>query len=185
MVYLYRLNVTSRVLLLSLLLYLTTLTCCKREHAPPPPPRFLMTNSLFDVFFTDAKTGWAVGKLGKIVHTGDGEETWRGQKSHTDNNLRGVYFLNDKLGWVVGDLGTLLHTTDGGQVWMPQASGTTRHLREVLFLDDSRDLRVADPGAHCLRRCGQQCTAGHGLGIGIVVRERPDPRHGDHHRVCG
>lgn len=119
---------------------------CRREEPGPPLPRSLITSSLFDLFFISAQEGWAAGKQGKIVHTGDGGKQWESQRSNTDNALRGIYFLNDFTGWVVGDLGTLLHTENAGQLWDRQETGTEHHLRDVWFADADTGLIVGEQG---------------------------------------
>jgi len=140
-------NFLSRILWASILLYLIVLAGCKgREEAVSAPPKSFMTNSLFKIFFVDMKNGWAVGKLGKIVHTYDRGKVWETQNSGTDCNLRGVYFLNDQVGWTVGDRGTILHTSDGGRVWVSQASGTDHHLRDVFFLNETQGWIVGEQG---------------------------------------
>ncbi len=119
---------------------------CGREKVAPPPPRAQVTNSLFDVFFIDNRTGWTVAKLGMIAATTDGGAFWKVQKSITDSNLRGIYFINDQEGWVVGDLGTVLHTVNAGQEWTFQESGTKKHLRDVYFFDRDSGFIVGEQG---------------------------------------
>jgi hypothetical protein len=50
---------------------------------------------LHGVFFLpDARTGWAVGDAGKIVHTADGGAHWAPQTSGTGFALQGVWFTS-------------------------------------------------------------------------------------------
>ena len=136
-----------RVLLVLIFLCIPVLTCCTRAEGPAQaPPRFQMSNSFFNVFFTDAKKGWAVGKLGTLVHTDNGGSYWGRQNSITDCNLRGLYFTDDKTGWVVGDRGIIRHTTDGGRTWAKQDSGTEHHLRSVFFFGPDKGFIVGEQG---------------------------------------
>jgi photosystem II stability/assembly factor-like uncharacterized protein len=70
--------------------------------------------SLYDVSFTDADTGTAVGQNGTIVRTTNGGTTWVEQDSGTTNNLAGVSFVDANTGWAAGSNGTILHTKNGG-----------------------------------------------------------------------
>ncbi|MGD2111478.1 MAG: YCF48-related protein, partial [Phycisphaerae bacterium] len=83
---------------------------------------------LVDVFFSDKRTGWAVGCDGSIVHTDDGGETWTRQVSRTDEALGSVYFVDDSRGWVVGTNGTILATIDGGETWFHQTLRSDKEL---------------------------------------------------------
>ena len=40
-----------------------------------------LESTLYDVDFIDNEQGWAVGYLGKIIHTTDGGATWNEQTS--------------------------------------------------------------------------------------------------------
>ena len=73
-------------------------------------------NSLYDVHFTDANTGWAVGAEGTVLHTTDGGSTWTTQISGTRNWLVDVHFTDATTGWAVGAWVTILHTTTGGSI---------------------------------------------------------------------
>ena len=74
-----------------------------------------------DIWFKDARMGWAVNSDGKILRTDDGGDTWIEQKLLPDAYLRCVGFAADgRSGWV----GALdpprdrLHVTrDGGATW--------------------------------------------------------------------
>ena len=81
--------------------------------------------SLYDVFFTDASNGTAVGWFGTILGTTNGGTTWTLQTSGTTKGLMGVSFIDVNNGTVIGDGGVLLRTTNGGTTWTSQLSGTT------------------------------------------------------------
>lgn len=72
--------------------------------------------SLNSVFFTDSKTGYAVGDGGTILKTINGGTNWIQQVSGTTEFLNSVYFTDNKTGYAVG-FGVILKTTDSGETW--------------------------------------------------------------------
>ncbi len=109
--------------------------------SPPPDDA-----TLEDIFFTDAKHGWAVGVEGTILATGDGGRSWQAQTSDTTAPLRAVHFTDATHGWAVGVEGTILATGDGGHSWQAQISGTTTWLDSVYFADTNHGWVVGDEG---------------------------------------
>ena len=103
--------------------------------------------SLFDLDFIDSFNGWAVGKLGLVLHTQDGGRTYEELPAATDRHLHGVKFIDPAEGWVVGEDGTIMRTADGGQSWLPQTSGVAETLRGVEFIDSSSGWAVGENGA--------------------------------------
>lgn len=103
--------------------------------------------TLSRMFFTDAKTGWAVGHSGVVLGTNDGGDHWRllldgkraaalesaaaqaeGNPTRQANAERlvqdgadkpffGLHFTDTKHGLVVGAYGIAFVTEDGGQTW--------------------------------------------------------------------
>lgn len=105
------------------------------------------TKSLFNVFFSDANTGTAVGADGTVLHTTDGgRSNWVSQSSGTLSYLSGVSFIDANIGVVVGSEGTILHTTDGGTTWVSQSSGTTAYLLGMSFIDANIEIAVGSGG---------------------------------------
>ncbi|MBI4489368.1 MAG: hypothetical protein HY694_09810 [Deltaproteobacteria bacterium] len=98
------------------------------------------------VAFIDAKTGWAVGYDGTILHTSDGGQTWNLQASKVAVPLSSVAFIDAKTGWAVGYGGTILHTSDGGQTWNLQASKRNEYLYSFTFVDAKMGWVVGDRG---------------------------------------
>lgn len=80
--------------------------------------------NLFDVCFTNANTGYAVGLDGVILKTNDAGISWAPQNSGTTNGISSVYFTDADTGYAVGSGSNLLKTTDGGLNWnlLPGAS---------------------------------------------------------------
>jgi photosystem II stability/assembly factor-like uncharacterized protein len=103
------------------------------------------TKNLYDVSFTDAKTGTVVGESGTILRTSDRGSTWTNQQV-TSKTLRGVSFTDAIHGTVVGDSGTIFRTTNGGANWAPQSSGTTKSLSSVSFTDTMTGAAVGESG---------------------------------------
>jgi len=72
--------------------------------------------NLNKVLFLDARTGWAVGKGGTILHTTDGGQNWQPQASESDENFIDIDFINPTTGWAVSSR-IILRTQDGGRTW--------------------------------------------------------------------
>jgi photosystem II stability/assembly factor-like uncharacterized protein len=89
---------------------------------------------LLSVVFADEKNGWACGRLGTILHTADGGQTWVPQQSNTYFTLSSLSFVDASNGWVVGEEGTILHTSNGGKTWEKQKSPETLYLFGVHFV---------------------------------------------------
>lgn len=84
-------------------------------------------------FQPDGNSGWAVGALGKIVHTTNAGATWAQQSSTVSNPLNSVWFTSATEGWIAGDGGRVLHTTDAGTNWAVMPAGTTDNLNGIVF----------------------------------------------------
>jgi photosystem II stability/assembly factor-like uncharacterized protein len=59
------------------------------------------------VQFLNDDDGWAVGRGGTILRSGDAGRTWVQQGATTKQNLYSLHF-NKKVGWAVGGGGTIL-----------------------------------------------------------------------------
>ena len=70
---------------------------------------------LSSVHFIDAGRGWAVGRGGAILATGNGGKTWTAQTSDTQALLGSVHFSDASHGWAAGDKGAILATGNGGR----------------------------------------------------------------------
>ena len=84
--------------------------------------------NLFGVAAISPTSAWAVGDLGIVVRTSDGEK-WEkvpfDQATYADDNvperlLNAVVFTSPSEGWIAGEFATLLRTSDGGQTWVGQ-----------------------------------------------------------------
>jgi photosystem II stability/assembly factor-like uncharacterized protein len=87
------------------------------RQAREVPTRVLLTS----VSFVGDKLGWASGHWGLILHTEDGGETWKIQRSDTtvDQPLFSVHFSDPSNGIAVGLWSLAVRTTDGGATWTP------------------------------------------------------------------
>lgn len=81
----------------------------------------------FQALAVRGSEAWLVGRPGSVVvHTADGGQTWRLQKTGQRLPLASVSFLNDKQGWAVGAAGVILATEDGGANWRLRRRGAGR-----------------------------------------------------------
>jgi photosystem II stability/assembly factor-like uncharacterized protein len=106
------------------------------------------TTDLWDVFFVNSDTGYAVGGnmatgyQGIVLRTTDGGITWTSQDIPTNRALYGVFFTNDSTGMAVGQDGMILRTTDCGETWTSLEIETPTFLMGVFFTDDSSGVVV-------------------------------------------
>ena len=92
-------------------------------------------DTIEDVDFCGAGSGWAVGWNGTVLATTDGGVTWRRHASGVTSALLSVCFPTRSHGWATGADGVILHTADGGKHWAPQTSGTSEWLYGIAFAD--------------------------------------------------
>ncbi|GJI90406.1 WD40/YVTN/BNR-like repeat-containing protein [Duganella hordei] len=81
-----------------------------------------VSTMLNSVSFADARSGWAVGHWGVILHSRDGGESWELQRLAADEDrpLFAVHFFNAREGVAVGLWSLVLVTEDGGKTWQKQ-----------------------------------------------------------------
>jgi photosystem II stability/assembly factor-like uncharacterized protein len=89
------------------------------------------------LFFTDENHGWIVGRLGLILYTSDGGNTWQIQRDIKtgQEELNDVFFIDKNFGWTAGGKGTLLYTINGGKKWMKKDIATDNDLTSIYFRD--------------------------------------------------
>jgi photosystem II stability/assembly factor-like uncharacterized protein len=110
--------------------------------------------SIYDIFFINNMTGWAVGSLGAIYHTSDGGKSWATQRSELELisgapnpasegikrfKMRAVQFVDASHGFAAAESGTdtigrMLTTSDGGATWSKRWSPPDAGLIDVHFL---------------------------------------------------
>lgn len=85
-------------------------------------------NILYDVSFSDASHGCAVGNLTTLFCTSDGGKTWmegdvlpapkpNGKTPFNPGAYKRIVLLPNGMGWVITDGGYVYQTTDGGHTW--------------------------------------------------------------------
>lgn len=67
-----------------------------------------------DVTFADARYGWAVGRVGRVIATTDGGKTWTAQEVPSYRDLWRIQAVDGKTAWIEGQGGTVLATGNGG-----------------------------------------------------------------------
>lgn len=91
--------------------------------------------------------GYAVGDLGRISSTVDGENWEDFQNIPTSNKLLDVFFPNAHQGWAVGTGGTIVFTNDRSDSWSPQsAPAGVGNLNSVHFITREHGIAVGDGG---------------------------------------
>ena len=117
------------------------------------------TVTLTAVWFSDEKTGWAVGHDTLILHTTDGGETWVKQfgGGESDNALLSVFFKDAQRGIAVGAFNYTVETQDAGKTWVerktlvpPSATATAPAAAPAAStepFDPTKTTRSADPYA--------------------------------------
>jgi photosystem II stability/assembly factor-like uncharacterized protein len=102
-----------------------------------------LDSHLFGISAVSDHEAWAVGDLGVVLHTRDGNE-WSpveiSEEVLGDGNLvervyNSVRFVDHANGWIVGEFATTLRTTDGGETWV--AARSLEGSVEDLYLFDA------------------------------------------------
>ena len=79
------------------------------------------TKPFLDVWFYDAKMGFAVGAYGMVFHTTDGGKSWIDWSANLDNNdrlhINGISMVGPRALMLVGEQGLLLRSDDMGNNW--------------------------------------------------------------------
>jgi photosystem II stability/assembly factor-like uncharacterized protein len=128
-------------ILIILFIYFEIHSCSEDRLIEPNGPNPESTDLIckaHKVFFIDHDTGWVLGKLGTMMRTTDGGETWHGTVI-PDASLNGVFFLDRNRGWIVGKAGKIYRSFDGGVMWertifSGEPQGTD--LYDIQFLND-------------------------------------------------
>lgn len=105
------------------------------------------TDSLNDVRFVNADTGWVVGNSGRIMHTMDGGKNWHTQNSTTSYNLRSIFFVNDSTGWIAGNGNVVIRTKDGGNTWHQLTAYEDVAILSIIFVDSLHGWYLARPSS--------------------------------------
>lgn len=79
-----------------------------------------VANPLMDVWFRDAKTGFAVGAFGEMIMTTDGGANWEfvgNRINNPDSNHLNAIVGQGNLMYIAGEAGHVYRSTDGGASW--------------------------------------------------------------------
>jgi len=105
--------------------------------------------SLRGLSVVNARTLWASGTGGRVVHTADGGATWRVDTipNATHLDLRAIHARNARVAHVAATAGRIFRTRDGGRTWMQtyQAPDTSVFLDAIEFWDDRNGVALGDP----------------------------------------
>ena len=93
---------------------------------------------LTDVFFLDAKRGWAVGHDVTVLQTTDGGLNWSVQhhEPKMDKPLFGIHFKDKDNGIAFGAYGLFMRSKDGGASWQQEFHGELLHPDDLEYLND-------------------------------------------------
>ncbi|NHM07601.1 hypothetical protein G4D82_10240 [Flavobacterium sp. CYK-4] len=95
-----------------------------------------------DLTFTDAQTGYAISRLGKIVKTTDAGITWTTLNSGATQPLKRIHFVNHNLGFAIGSDPSgnfVLRTNNAGQTWtsINLTSTSNSSLNSIYFINET------------------------------------------------
>ncbi len=97
---------------------------------------------IFDVFFLNADTGFAVTHGMKILRTYDAGNSWQILQQYVAEKpwlpLRAIQFVDENVGFVAGGIGysqgIIYKTTNGGDTW--QYEWFEQELRDIFFINE-------------------------------------------------
>lgn len=99
---------------------------------------------LLDVWFANAKTGFAVGSYGFIFRTDDGGKTWTDWAAHVPNpdrfHLNGITEITGGALVIAGEAGTIFLSTDHGDTWESVESPYTGSFFGVMGTGDVNEI---------------------------------------------
>ncbi len=109
-------------------------------------PQFI----IYDIFFINPSTGWAVGSDTKqnavILKSDNGGITWTRWPSSTNAKLFANYMVTPTTGFNCGQDGKIEKTIDGGASWLMQYTSLNSTLRGIYFLNSDFGWAVGDQG---------------------------------------
>jgi photosystem II stability/assembly factor-like uncharacterized protein len=88
------------------------------------------------MYFTDDKTGFVVGRSGRMARTTDGGLTWwKMVDIKREFVMRDLCFTDKNHGWAVGDNGGILYTADAGSSWVSIDTDVEAKLTNIIFVN--------------------------------------------------
>jgi len=96
----------------------------------------LPENAFNAMFFTDVKTGFVVGRSGRMAKTSDGGLSWWKMVDIKNQFvMRDIYFTDKDHGWAVGENGAILYTADAGSSWTSLDTDVPSKLTNIIFVN--------------------------------------------------
>ena len=92
------------------------------------------TSKLYETFFIDTLTGWAVGPGTNLKTTNSGL-SWESKNVGYGNTSQDIFFINLNTGWIIG-FTYILKTTNGGDNWTPPVF-ISNSLTRLYFLNEN------------------------------------------------
>ncbi len=121
-------------LLIAILLIAPTKTYAQSWITQNPKPTY---QTLWDVSFPSADTGYVAGNNSTLFRTTDGGESWEKLSYPTpDWQIRGINFINNNTGFITREHG-VYKTTDGGETWDFVDIDIITGLEKTWFLNDT------------------------------------------------
>jgi len=106
------------------------------------------------IYFIDDNNGFILGFDGRLLHSGDGGETWTAIESGTNRNLEDITFTDEETGFIIGSLyqhgNMILATDNGGMNWEvvyeDNLAGFEHALSRIRFYDRQNGYVVGSSG---------------------------------------
>ncbi|MFH1023213.1 MAG: YCF48-related protein [Planctomycetota bacterium] len=153
---------------LGIVVWVVALSVLAADEKPDPGLSRLYPETgedLLGIHFTDASTGWIVGRKGALFLTADGGQTWIKPKAPFPKaDFHAVFFTDPDHGWIVGDTSdgpavterplpnkpktaaTILRTSNGGKKWDRAWAMTNYPLTDFCVIGKDRVLAVSHSG---------------------------------------
>ena len=112
------------------------------------------SNLIFNFFFIDASTGFAVGWNGTILKTTDGGENWVSQNKFTETYLRDICFVDNLNGIAIAGGGDIFKTENGGFQWEKVSTGLASGLLSISFTNKTNGYISCNKGEILVTRDG-------------------------------
>jgi photosystem II stability/assembly factor-like uncharacterized protein len=112
-------------------------------------------NEFSSIFFTNAKEGWAQGRI--LLHSSDGGETWRPASPLPERKSLGDGWAVGAIRLQTGQFGTsdrLFKSEDGGTTWTDISKLPRNDFREIFALDSEHVWMAGDYGRYALTSDG-------------------------------
>lgn len=103
-------------------------------------------NSISDLYFATADSGWGTTSDGRVVYTVNGGIAWNEIQTETMEPLNGIHICQTNYGWTVGEGGVIYYSTTGGSEWSPQYHGTRSSLEDITMLNSNNGWAVGKQG---------------------------------------